>query len=88
MPDKNTLKHIVIPAVEALSKKDFEGAKNLLRISLHILLLRGVNRIVLAADELRDILPSDDPLWRKCIDPMDALARSTVKYAQSAGRSK
>ncbi|KAH6781459.1 aspartate-glutamate racemase family [Perilla frutescens var. frutescens] len=86
MPDENTIKHIVIPAVDALSTKDFEGARNLLRISLHILLVRAVNRIILASDELREILPPDDPLWRKCIDPMDALARSTVKYAQSAGR--
>lgn len=86
MPDKNTIKHIVIPAVEALSTKDFKGAQNLLRISLHILLIRAVNMIVLASDELREVLPPDDPLWRKCIDPMDALARSTVKYAQSAGR--
>lgn len=86
MPDQNTIKHIVIPAVEALSTKDFEGARNLLRISLHILLVRAVNRIVLASDELRELLPPDDPLWKKCIDPMDALARSAVKYAQSARR--
>ncbi|KAL1551298.1 broad specificity amino-acid racemase RacX-like [Salvia divinorum] len=86
IPDTNTLKHIVIPAVQALSEKDFVGATNLLRISLHILLVRAVNRVVLASDELRELLPSDDPLWRKCIDPMDALARSTVKYAQSAER--
>ncbi|XP_057772667.1 uncharacterized protein LOC130992156 [Salvia miltiorrhiza] len=86
IPDSNTLKHIVMPAVEALSQKDFVGATNLLRISLHILLVRAVNRIVLASDELRELLPPDDPLWRKCIDPMDALACSTVKYAQSAER--
>lgn len=86
IPDQNTIKHIVIPAVEALGKKDFEGAQNLLRISLHMLLVRAVNRIVLASDELRELLPPDDPLWRKCIDPMDALARSAVKYAQSARR--
>ncbi|XP_047959291.1 broad specificity amino-acid racemase RacX-like [Salvia hispanica] len=86
IPDTNTLKHIVIPAVQALSQKDFVGATNLLRISLHILLVRAVNRVVLASDEFRELLPSDDPLWRKCIDPMDALARSTVKYAQSVER--
>ncbi|KAK4413914.1 putative protein in pnlA 3'region [Sesamum alatum] len=88
LPDKATMEHTVIPAVEALSRKDFEGAQNLFRIALQVLLVRAVNRIILASDELWQLLPPDDPLWRKCIDPMDALARSTVEYVQAAGRSK
>ncbi|KAI3463386.1 hypothetical protein Pfo_020049 [Paulownia fortunei] len=88
MPDKATMEHTVIPAVEALSRKDFEGAQNLFRIALQVLLVRAVNKIILASDELRELLPPDDPLWRKCIDPTDALARSTAKYVQSAGRCK
>ncbi|KAL8537524.1 hypothetical protein ACS0TY_012595 [Phlomoides rotata] len=86
IPDKNTMKHIVIPAVEALSSEDVEGARNLFRIALQILLMGVVNKIVLASDELRKLLPPDDPLWRKCIDPTDALARSTIKYALSANK--
>lgn len=81
IPDKNTMKHVVVPAVEALSSKDVEGARNLFRIALQILLMGAVNKIILASDELRKLLPPADPLWRKCIDPTDALARSTIKYA-------
>ncbi|KAL0425090.1 UNVERIFIED_CONTAM: hypothetical protein Sradi_1043800 [Sesamum radiatum] len=88
LPDKATMEHTVIPALDALSRKDFEGAQNLFRIALQVLLVRAVNRIILASDELRQLLPPDDPLWMKCIDPMDALARSAVKHAQAAGRSK
>lgn len=86
LPDKATVEHIVIPAVEALGRKDFEGAKNLFRIGLQVLLVRAVNRIVLACDDLQELLPLDDPLLAKCIDPMDILARSAVKYAQSQRR--
>ncbi|KAK4410597.1 hypothetical protein Sango_0132700 [Sesamum angolense] len=88
LPDKATMEHTVIPALDALSRKDFEGAQNLFRIALQVLLVRAVNRIILASDELRQLLPLDDPLWMKCIDPMDALTRSAVKHAQAAGRSK
>ncbi|KAL2234719.1 UNVERIFIED_CONTAM: putative protein in pnlA 3'region [Sesamum indicum] len=88
LPDKATMEHTVIPALDALSRKDFEGAQNLFRIALQVLLVRAVNRIILASDELWQLLPHDDPLWMKCIDPMDALAQSTVKHAQAAGRSK
>ncbi|KAI3455348.1 hypothetical protein Pfo_012011 [Paulownia fortunei] len=87
-PDTATVEHTVIPAVEALNRKDFEGAQNLFRIALQVLLVRAVNRVILASDALRELLPPDDPLWRKCIDPMDALAQSSIKYAQSAGRGK
>ncbi|KAL6584765.1 hypothetical protein OROMI_004054 [Orobanche minor] len=88
LPDKATTEHIVIPALEALNRKDFEGAHNLFRIALQLLLVRAVNKIILASDDLRQLLPPDDPLWRKCIDPMDALARSSIEYAQSLGGSK
>jgi hypothetical protein len=43
-----------------------------------------VNTVILASEEMRDVLPEDDPLLKKCIDPMDALARSTIKWAQAA----
>jgi hypothetical protein len=32
---------------------------------------------------MHGLLPHDDPLLKKCIDPMDALARSTIKWAKS-----
>lgn len=84
LPDKATIEHTIDPAIEALIKRDVEGAQTLLRIALQVLLVRGVNTVILASDELRELLPQDDPLLRKCVDPMDALARSTIKYAQSA----
>ncbi|KAL2243445.1 uncharacterized protein LOC105157533 [Sesamum indicum] len=86
LPDKATVEHTVIPAVEALKRKDFEGAQNLFRIALQVLLVRAVNTVILASDELQELLPTDDPLWGKCINPMDALARSSIKCAQSARR--
>lgn len=84
MPDKATMEHTIIPAIEALDKKDMEGAQTLLRIALQVLLVRAVNVIVLASDEMRDLLPQDDPLLKKCLDPMDALARSIIKWARSS----
>ncbi|XP_073272363.1 uncharacterized protein [Primulina huaijiensis] len=87
-PDKATMEHAVIPAVEALKRKDTEGAQNLFRIALQVLLVRAVNRVILASDEFREVLPPEDPLWQKCIDPIDVLARSTAKYVHSVGRSK
>ncbi|KAJ8644476.1 hypothetical protein MRB53_006224 [Persea americana] len=84
LPDKATMEHTVIPAIEALNRKDMEGAKNLFRIALQVLLVRAVNTIILASDDMRALLPPNDPLHKKCIDPMDALARSTIKWAQSA----
>lgn len=84
LPDKATMEHTVIPAIEALNRKDIEGARNLLRIALQVLLVRAVNSVILASDDIKDILPLDDPLLRRCIDPMDALARSTINWAQCA----
>ncbi|KAJ1413400.1 Asp/Glu/hydantoin racemase [Sesbania bispinosa] len=85
LPDRATMEHTVIPAIEALNRKDMEGACNLLRIALQVLLVRAVNSVILASDEMRDLLPHDDPLLKKCIDPMDALARSTIKWVRSSG---
>ncbi|KAJ1392172.1 Asp/Glu/hydantoin racemase [Sesbania bispinosa] len=85
LPDRATMEHTVIPAIEALNRKDMEGACNLLRIALQVLLVRAVNSVVLASDDMWDILPKDDPLLKKCIDPMDALAQSTIKWARSSG---
>ncbi|KAF7843280.1 Aspartate racemase [Senna tora] len=83
VPDKATMEHTVIPAIEALKRKDMEGACNLLRIALQVLLVRAVNSVVLASDDMWDLLPQDDPLLKKCVDPMDALARSTIKWVKS-----
>ncbi|GMI89244.1 hypothetical protein like AT1G15410 [Hibiscus trionum] len=83
LPDKATMEHILIPAIDSLNKRDIEGARNLLRIAIHVLLIRAVNIVILASDELQNILPREDPLLKKCIDPMDALARSTIKWAKS-----
>ncbi|GJS36993.1 probable amino-acid racemase [Tanacetum coccineum] len=52
-----------------------------------VLPLRAVNTIILASDDLQDILPYDDTLLKKCVYPVDSLARSTVKLAQSAIQS-
>ncbi|KAG6429989.1 hypothetical protein SASPL_108048 [Salvia splendens] len=81
--DKATVEHTVIPAVEALNRKDFEGAQNLFKIALQVLLMKAVNRVILASDHLEQLLPPEDPLWTKCIDPMDALARLSLEYARS-----
>ncbi|XP_022749712.1 uncharacterized protein LOC111299054 [Durio zibethinus] len=81
--DKATMEHILIPAIESLNKRDMEGARNLLRIAIQVLLIRAVNVVILASDELQNLLPREDPLLKKCIDPMDALARSTIKWAKS-----
>ncbi|XP_027344615.1 uncharacterized protein LOC113857089 [Abrus precatorius] len=85
LPDRATMEHTVIPAIEALNRKDMEGACNLLRIALQVLLVRAVNSVILASDDMRDLLPKDDPLLKKCVDPMDALAWSTIKWARSSG---
>lgn len=82
-PDKDTREHIIIPLAEALNRKDTEGARNLLRIAIQILLVRAVNVVILASDEMQGLLPHTDPLLKKCIDPLDALARSAIKWAKS-----
>ncbi|KAF7135417.1 hypothetical protein RHSIM_Rhsim08G0216000 [Rhododendron simsii] len=85
LPDKATIDHTVIPAVEAFNRRDMEGAQNLLRIALQVILLRAVNTVViLASDDMRELLPHDDPILKKCVDPLDALARSTIKWTRSA----
>ncbi|KAJ6711711.1 ASPARTATE-GLUTAMATE RACEMASE FAMILY [Salix purpurea] len=86
LPDKATMEHEVIPAIEAVNRKDMEGAQNLLRIALQVLLVRAVNTVILASDDMHNVLPQDDPLLKKCIDPMDALARSAIKWVQTAGK--
>lgn len=83
LPDQAAMQHIVIPAIEALKRRDTEGARNLLRIAIQLLLVRAVNTVILASDEMHGLLPHDDPLLKKCIDPMDALARSTINWAKS-----
>lgn len=82
LPDRATMEHTVIPAIEALNRKDMEGACNLLRIALQVLLVRAVNSVILASDDMRDLLPKNDPLLKKCIDPLDALAQSSIKWAR------
>ncbi|KAI4355721.1 hypothetical protein L6164_004468 [Bauhinia variegata] len=84
LPDRATMEHTVIPAIEALNGKDIEGACNLLRIALQVLLVRAVNCVILASDDMRNLLPQDDPLLKKCIDPTESLARSTIKWLKSS----
>ncbi|KAL8152548.1 hypothetical protein V2J09_010308 [Rumex salicifolius] len=86
LPDKASMERIVLPAINALKRKDMEGAQNLLRIAIQMLLVRAVNVVILACDELQSLLPTDDPLLKQCLDPIDVLARSTVRYAKSAKR--
>ncbi|XP_021903547.1 uncharacterized protein LOC110818839 isoform X3 [Carica papaya] len=83
LPDKATMEHVVIAATESLNRRDMEGARNLLRIAIQVLLVRAVNTVIIAYDEMLGLLPHDDPLLKKCVDPMDALARSTVQWAKS-----
>lgn len=84
LPDKASMERIVIPAINALKRKDMEGAQNLLRIAIQMLLVRAVNVVILACDEFQALLPHDDPLLKHCLDPIDVLAKSTVRYAKSA----
>ena len=78
------MEHIIKPAVKSLSQKDKVGAQNLLRVAIQVLLVRAANAVILASDELQGLLPYDDPLTKKCVDPMDSLARSVVRWAKSA----
>lgn len=83
LPDHATMEHIVVPAIGALQSNDIEGARILLRIALQILLVRAVSMVVLASYDMRSLLAPDDPLLKKCIDPIDTLARATVKWSHS-----
>ena len=80
LPDKATMEHTILPAIDAIDRKDIEGARNLLRIALHVLLVRAVNTVIIGSHDMRDILPPDDPLLKKCVDPIDALVRSTLRW--------
>jgi hypothetical protein len=77
------MEHTVLPCVDAFRKGDIEGARNLLRVSLHVLLVRAVNTAILASDDLVGILPDDDRLLKKCIDPLDALVREAIICART-----
>lgn len=52
LPDKATMEHTVIPAIEAVSRKD---------------MVRAVNSVIVASDDMRDLLPQNNPLLKKCI---------------------
>ena len=82
-PDKASMERTVLPSVDAFRKGDMEGARNLLRVSLQVLLVGAVNKIILASDDLVGILPDDDPLLKKCIDPLDALVREAIECARA-----
>lgn len=62
-----------------------DGACKLFRTALQVLPVRAVNSVILASDDMQDLLHKDDPLLKKCIDPLDALAQSTIKWARSFG---
>ncbi|KAI3902316.1 hypothetical protein MKX01_011491 [Papaver californicum] len=78
LPDKAAMEHTI----------DIEGARILLRVVLQVLLVRDVNVVILASDDMRYLLPPDDPLLEKCIDPMDFFVRSTIKWAHSTRQSQ
>lgn len=61
LPDKATVEHVIVPAIEALNRKDKEGATNLLRIAIQVLLVRAVNCVILASDRI-----SQSFLPRRC----------------------
>jgi hypothetical protein len=62
--------HTVLPAAGAFKRKDLEGAGILLTIAIQVLLVKAVNIIIFASHDLAQILPQDDPLLQKCIDPI------------------
>jgi hypothetical protein len=68
-PDKASMERTVLPSVNAFRKGDIEGARNL---------VRAVNTVILASDDLVGMLLEDDPLLKKCIDPPDALVREAI----------
>jgi hypothetical protein len=72
------MERTVLPSVNAFRKGDIEGARNLLRVSLQVRLVRAVNTVILASDDLVGMLLEDDPLLKKCIDPPDALVREAI----------
>ena len=82
VPDKAAMEHVVIPGVEALNRRDMEGARNLLRIAAQLLLVNAVNTVVLACHDMPTAFAPNDPTLQRCLDPMDSLARCTVKWAQ------
>ncbi|KAK8581259.1 hypothetical protein V6N12_071490 [Hibiscus sabdariffa] len=53
LPDKATMEHTVIPAINALNRNDMEGARSLLRIAPQVLLVTAVNTVILASDEIK-----------------------------------
>lgn len=83
LPDKATMEHAVIPGIAALQRRDMEGAKNLLRIAVQVLLVNAVNVVVLACHNMPTAFDADDPVLRKCIDPTHALARAAVKWSKT-----
>ncbi|KAJ7282159.1 hypothetical protein O6H91_Y007300 [Diphasiastrum complanatum] len=84
LPDKATMEHTVIPGIRALRRHDMEGARNLLRIAVQVLLVNAVNVVVLACHDMCTAFSPDDPLLKRCIDPVDSLVRATVKWAHTA----
>ncbi|KAK7349147.1 hypothetical protein VNO77_06283 [Canavalia gladiata] len=46
LPDRATMEGTMIPAIEALNRKNMEGAYNLLRVALQVLLVRAVNSVM------------------------------------------
>lgn len=82
LSDRHTMEHAVLPGIKALEREDMEGARNLLRIAVQLLLVNSVNMVVLACHDMASVFPQEDPLLKKCIDPIDSLSRATVKWAR------
>ena len=73
MCDQATMEHIFFPAIGALRSKDIEGARIMLRIALQIRLVRDVSMVFLTSYDMCSLLAPDDPLLKKCIDPIASL---------------
>lgn len=46
----------------------------------------AVNTVILASDDMRELLPHGDSILKKCVDPLDAFGRSSIKWTRSAGK--
>ncbi|CAN6540842.1 unnamed protein product [Malus baccata var. baccata] len=57
--------------LETIKIQDMEGARKPSRIVVQALPVRAVNAVIIVSDELQAVLPPDNLLLKKCIDPMD-----------------
>ncbi|XP_024515502.1 uncharacterized protein LOC112340765 [Selaginella moellendorffii] len=80
LPDKASKDRLIVPAMAALERRDFQGHRSLIRVAIHMLLVNAVNRVM--GDDLTAALFADDPLLLQCIDPANSLAKATVTWVK------